>query len=135
MGPGKGDGGVFSPVALASAIMSVILATIRMDHGADLWLNSRRLSSNYSAGKRDRGKKEKKNLAPLARAKEGPKAPTQARSTEEEAEGLRRLGRTQAPPEKKFSTKVENCQRYIYVFTQNSKLGYLENHFPDEVEA
>ena len=90
----------------------------------------------YSAGKRDRGKKEKKNLAPLARAKEGPKAPTQARSTEEEAEGLRRLGRTQAPPEKKkFSTKVENCQRYIYVFTQNSKLGYLENHFPDEVEA
>ena len=55
----------------------------------------------YSAGKRDRGKKKKKNLAPLARAKEGPKAPTQARSTEEEAEGLRRLGRTQAPPEKK----------------------------------
>ena len=34
------------------------------------------------------GGKKKKNLAPLARAKEGPKAPTQARSTEEEAEGL-----------------------------------------------
>ena len=41
---------------------------------------------SYSAGKRDR---EKKTKAPLARAKEGPKAPLQARSTstEEEAEG------------------------------------------------
>ena len=50
-------------------------------------------------------KNKKQNKAPLARAKEGPKAPTQARSTEEEAEGLRRLGRTQAPPEKKVFNK------------------------------
>ena len=64
--------------------------------------------SYYSAGKRDRGKKEKKTRPPLARAKEGPKAPTQARSTEEEAEGLRRLGRTQAPPEKSFRRKLKN---------------------------
>ena len=53
----------------------------------------------YSAGKRDRGKKKKKKKKKNW-AKEGPKAPTQARSTEEEAEGLRRLGRTQAPPKK-----------------------------------
>ena len=57
---------------------------------------------NYSAGKRDREKKKKKKKA---WAKEGPKAPTQARSTEEEAEGLRRLGRTQAPPRKKVFDK------------------------------
>ena len=65
---------------------------------------------HYSAGKRDRGKKKKKkkNKAPLARAKEGPKAPTQARSTEEEAEGLRRLGRKQAPPKKSFRLKLKN---------------------------
>ena len=57
---------------------------------------------DYSAGKRDRGKKKKKKKKKKkAWAKEGPKAPTQARSTEEEAEGLRRLGRTQAPPRKK----------------------------------
>ena len=37
--------------------------------------------------------------------KEGPKAPTQARSTEEEAEGLRRLGRVQAYPKKKVFNK------------------------------
>ena len=82
---------------------------------------------NYSAGKRDRGKKKKKkkNKAPLARAKEGPKAPTQARSTEEEAEGLRRLGLTQAPPKKKFSTKVEKLASAIYTRlckTQNSAI-------------
>ena len=46
----------------------------------------------YSAGKRDRGEKKKKKKKKKAWAKEGPKAPTQARSTEEEAEGLRRLG-------------------------------------------
>ena len=66
---------------------------------------------HYSAGKRDRGKKKKKKKK--AWAKEGPKAPTQARSTEEEAEGLRRLGRTQAPPRKKFSTKVEKLASAI----------------------
>ena len=71
------------------------------------------------------GEKKKKNLAPLARAKEGPKAPTQARSTEEEAEGLRRLGRTQAPPEKKsFQRKLKTASA-IYTClhkTQNSAI-------------
>ena len=46
-------------------------------------------------------KKKKKKKKKEAWAKEGPKAPTQARSTEEEAEGLRRLSRTQAPLGKK----------------------------------
>ena len=58
--------------------------------------------------KKKKKKKKKKKQGPLARAKEGPKAPTQARSTEEEAEGLRRLGRTQAPPEKSFRRKLKN---------------------------
>ena len=68
---------------------------------------------HYSAGKRDRGKKKKKKKK-KACAKEGPKAPTQARSTEEEAEGLRRLGRTQAPPEKNFLRKLKNLPALLY---------------------
>ena len=64
--------------------------------------------------KKKKKKKKKKNKAPLARAKEGPKAPTQARSTEEEAEGLRRLGRTQAPPEKSFRRKLKNLPALLY---------------------
>ena len=59
------------------------------------------------------GEKKKTNKAPLARAKEGPKAPTQARSTEEEAEGLRRLGRAQAPPREKVFEKVEKLASAI----------------------
>ena len=80
-------------------------------------------TTNYSAGKRDRGKKKKKKKK--AWAKEGPKAPTQARSTEEEAEGLRRLGRTQIPPEKEFSTKVGKLASCYYTRlckTQNSAI-------------
>ena len=69
----------------------------------------------YSAGKRDRGKKKKKKKKKKkAWAKEGPKAPTQARSTEEEAEGLRRLGRTQAPPEESFQRKLKNLPALLY---------------------
>ena len=74
-----------------------------------------KLLSDYSAGKRDRGKKKKKKKKKKkACAKEGPKAPTQARSTEEEAEGLRRLGRTQAPPEKNFQRKLKNLPALLY---------------------
>ena len=68
---------------------------------------------------------EKKKKKKKRGAKEGPKAPTQARSTEEEAEGLRRLGLTQAPPKKKFSTKVEKLASAIYTRlckTQNSAI-------------
>ena len=75
------------------------------------------------------------NKAPLARAKEGPKAPTQARSTEEGAEGPRRLGKNKRPLGKKFSTKVENWPALLYTITQNSKLSYPENHFPDQLET
>ena len=59
------------------------------------------------------GEKKKKKKK-KAWAKEGPKAPTQARSTEEEAEGLRRLGRTQAPPEKSFQRKLKNLPALLY---------------------
>ena len=58
------------------------------------------------------------NKAPLARAKEGPKAPTQARSTEEGAEGPRRLGRTGAPREKSFQRKLKTASAIIRVFTK-----------------
>ena len=58
-------------------------------------------------------KKKKKKKKKKARAKEGPKAPTQARSTEEEAEGLRRLGRAQAPPGKKVFKEVEKLASAI----------------------
>ena len=75
------------------------------------------------------------NKAPLARAKEGPKAPTQARSTEEGAEGPRRLGQTQALLGKKVFNESWKLPALLYVFSQNSKLGYLENYFPDELEA
>ena len=56
-----------------------------------------------------------KNMAPLARAKEGPKAPTQARSTEEKAEGPASddSGEHRRPPKKKFSTKVEKLASAI----------------------
>ena len=60
------------------------------------------------------GEKKKKKKKKKAWAKEGPKAPTQARSTEEEAEGLRRLGRTQAPPEKSFRRKLKNLPALLY---------------------
>ena len=59
------------------------------------------------------GEKKKKKKK-KAWAKEGPKAPTQARSTEEEAEGLRRLGRTQAPSEKSFQRKLKNLPALLY---------------------
>ena len=55
--------------------------------------------------------------------------------TEEGAEGPRRLGRNKRPLGKKFSTKVENWPALLYTITQKSKLGYPENHFPDQLET
>ena len=65
-------------------------------------------------------KKKKKKKKKKAWAKEGPKAPTQARSTEEEAEGLRRLGLTCRRPRKKsFQRKLKNLPAlYIHDYVK-----------------
>ena len=85
-----------------------------------------------------------KTSAPLARTQKqrpscqgqgGAEGPDAGSLTEEGAEGPRRLGRNKRPLGKKFSTKVENWPALLYTITQNSKLSYPENHFPDQLET
>ena len=72
---------------------------------------------------------------PTCQGQGGAEGPDAGSLTEEGAEGPRRLGRNKRPLGKKFSTKVENWPALLYTITQNSKLGYPENHFPDQLET
>ena len=102
-----------------------------------VWYKSRNIIALASAT----GEKTSAPLArtqiqrPTCQGQGGAEGPDAGSLTEEGAEGPRRLGRNKRPLGKKFSTKVENWPALLYTITQNSKLSYPENHFPDQLET